>query len=68
MVLVKTIMKLWVPLNVGKFLSNCTTGGCSRWAQLHGVSETPSCDFNLIIRNQEYSPFISVMNCFHLCF
>jgi hypothetical protein len=25
-------------INVGKFLSSCTTGGFSRRAQLHGVS------------------------------
>jgi hypothetical protein len=26
-VLVNTTMNLWVPWNVGKFLSGCTTGG-----------------------------------------
>jgi hypothetical protein len=36
--LVNTVMNLWVPYNVGKFLSSCTTGGFSRRAQLHGVS------------------------------
>jgi hypothetical protein len=33
--LVNTVMNLWVPSNAGKFLSNCTVGGFSRWAQLH---------------------------------
>jgi hypothetical protein len=36
--LVNTVTNLRVPQNVGKFLSNCTTGGFSRRAQLHGVS------------------------------
>jgi hypothetical protein len=36
--LVNTVINLWVPLNVGKFLSSCTTGGFSRKAQLHGVT------------------------------
>jgi hypothetical protein len=27
--LVNTVMKLWVPENVGKFLNSCTTGGFS---------------------------------------
>jgi hypothetical protein len=36
--LVNTVMNLWVPQNVGKFLSGCTTSGFSRRAQLHGVS------------------------------
>jgi hypothetical protein len=36
--LVNTVMNLQVPYNVGKFLSNCTTGSFSRRAQLHGVS------------------------------
>jgi hypothetical protein len=36
--LVKTVMNLRVPENVGKFLSSCTIGGFSRRAQLHGVS------------------------------
>jgi hypothetical protein len=36
--LVNTVMKLRVPHNVGKFLSSCTTGGCSRRAQLHEAS------------------------------
>jgi hypothetical protein len=35
---VNTVMKLWVPKNVGQFLSNCTTGGFSRRAKLHEVS------------------------------
>jgi hypothetical protein len=34
---VNTVMNLWVPLAAGKFLSNCTTGGFSRRAQLRGV-------------------------------
>jgi hypothetical protein len=33
--LVNTVMNLWVPWNVGKFLSSCTIGGFSRKAQLH---------------------------------
>jgi hypothetical protein len=36
--LVNAVMNLWVPLNVGKFLCSCTTGGFSRSAQLHEVS------------------------------
>jgi hypothetical protein len=36
--LVNTVMNLWVPYNVGKFLSGCATGGFSRSTQLHGVS------------------------------
>jgi hypothetical protein len=36
--LVNIVMNLWVPLNVGKFLSSCITGSFSRSAQLHGVS------------------------------
>jgi hypothetical protein len=32
------VMNLRVQQNVGKFLSNCTTGGFSRRAQLHAVS------------------------------
>jgi hypothetical protein len=35
--LVNTVMNLWVPYNVGKFMSSCTTDGFSRRAQLHGV-------------------------------
>jgi hypothetical protein len=34
--LVDTVTNLWVPYNVGKFLSSCTTGGFSRRSQLHG--------------------------------
>jgi hypothetical protein len=36
--LVNTVMNFRVPENVGKFLSSCATGGCSRRPQLHGVS------------------------------
>jgi hypothetical protein len=36
--LVNTVMNLWVPQNIGKFLSSCATGGSSRKTQLHGVS------------------------------
>jgi hypothetical protein len=32
--LVKTVLKLRVPKNAGKFLSGCTIGGSSRRAQL----------------------------------
>jgi hypothetical protein len=32
---VNTVMNLRVPLNFGKLLSSCTTGGYSRRAQLH---------------------------------
>jgi hypothetical protein len=35
--LVHMVMNLRVPLNVGKFLSNCTGGNFSRRTQLHGV-------------------------------
>jgi hypothetical protein len=37
-VLLKMIMNLRVPYNVGKFLSSCTIGGFSRRAQLHEYS------------------------------
>jgi hypothetical protein len=37
-VLVNTVMNLRVPLNTGEFLSSCTTGGLSRWAETHEVS------------------------------
>jgi hypothetical protein len=36
--LVNMIMKLWVPQNVGKFLSRSTTGSISRRAHLHRIS------------------------------
>jgi hypothetical protein len=36
--LVKTVMNLRVLENCGKFLSNCTTDGFLRRAQLHEVS------------------------------
>jgi hypothetical protein len=36
--LVNMVINLWVPKNVGKFFSCCTSGGFSRRAQLHGVS------------------------------
>jgi hypothetical protein len=32
--LVNTVINLRVPLNVGKFLSSCATGGFSKTAQL----------------------------------
>jgi hypothetical protein len=35
---VNTILNLRVLLNIGKFLSSCTTGAFSKSAQLHGVS------------------------------
>jgi hypothetical protein len=35
---VNAVMNLWVPKNVGKFLSSCASGGFSRRAQLHGVN------------------------------
>jgi hypothetical protein len=31
---VNAVMNLRVPQNAGKFLSSCTIGGFSRWAQL----------------------------------
>jgi hypothetical protein len=31
--------KLWVPRNIGKFLSSCTTGGFSRRAQFSEVNK-----------------------------
>jgi hypothetical protein len=34
---VNTVMNLWVPEIVGKFLSSYTIGGFSRRAQLHEV-------------------------------
>jgi hypothetical protein len=36
--LVNTVMNLRVPKNVGKFLSNCATGGFLRRTRLHGVT------------------------------
>jgi hypothetical protein len=36
--LLKTVMNFWFPLNVGKFLSSCATGGFSRRSQLYEVS------------------------------
>jgi hypothetical protein len=36
--LVNTVMNLWVPYNVGKFLSSCTIGGFSRRAQFYVIS------------------------------
>jgi hypothetical protein len=33
-----TVMNFRIPLNVGKFLSNCTTGDFSRRTQFHEVS------------------------------
>jgi hypothetical protein len=38
-VIVNTVMNLWVPQYVGKFLSGSTTDGFSRRAQLHEVSQ-----------------------------
>jgi hypothetical protein len=35
--IVKKVMNLWIPLNIGKFLSGWATVGFSRMAQLHGV-------------------------------
>jgi hypothetical protein len=35
---VNTVMNLWVPQNVGKLLSNCTTGNFTRRSQLHEVN------------------------------
>jgi hypothetical protein len=37
-VLANTAKTLRTPLNFGKFLSNCITGGFLRRVQLHGVS------------------------------
>jgi hypothetical protein len=37
--LVKTVMSLWLPWNVGKFLCSCTIGGFSRRVHLHEVSD-----------------------------
>jgi hypothetical protein len=36
--LTNTVMNLWVPQNVEKFLGSSATGGFSRRAQLNGVS------------------------------
>jgi hypothetical protein len=36
--LVSTVMNPRVPLNVGKLLSGCATGGFSKRAQINGVS------------------------------
>jgi hypothetical protein len=36
--LVKTVMNLRVPKNIGKFLSSCMTVGFSGRTQLHGIS------------------------------
>jgi hypothetical protein len=37
--LVNTVMNLRIPENTGKCLSSCTSGGFSRWAQLHEVCQ-----------------------------
>jgi hypothetical protein len=37
--LVKTVMNLRVPENIGKFLSSCTTGGFSRRSELYEGTE-----------------------------
>jgi hypothetical protein len=37
-VLLNTVMNLRVPLNFGKFLRGCTTGGFSRRAQVRRLS------------------------------
>jgi hypothetical protein len=37
-ILVKTVMNLRVPKNVGKYMSSCTTGGFAQRAHLHRVS------------------------------
>jgi hypothetical protein len=36
--LVNKVMNLWVPYNVGKFLSSCVIDDFSRGAQLHDVT------------------------------
>jgi hypothetical protein len=36
--LVNTVMNIWVPQNIGKFLNSRITGGFSRRVQPHGVS------------------------------
>jgi hypothetical protein len=36
---VSTVMDLWVPHNMGNFLSSWVAGGLSRRNQLHGVSQ-----------------------------
>jgi hypothetical protein len=36
--LMNTVINFRIPLNVGKFLSCCTTGGFSKRARLHEVS------------------------------
>jgi hypothetical protein len=42
-VLVNTVMNLRFPYSVAKILSSCATGGFSRRAQLHGVSDIVHC-------------------------
>jgi hypothetical protein len=37
------VMNLWVPSNVGKFLSGWATGGFLKRAQLHGVRQLARC-------------------------
>jgi hypothetical protein len=46
--LVKTVLNLGVPLSVGKFLSGSATGGFSRSAQLHGVSQPEAHQNNIL--------------------
>jgi hypothetical protein len=36
--LVNMVMNFRDPSNIGNFLNSCTTGGFSRWSQLHEVS------------------------------
>jgi hypothetical protein len=45
-VLVNTVMNLWVPQNIGKFLSSCATGGFPRRAQLRGGSSCKCTDLS----------------------
>jgi hypothetical protein len=40
--LVNTVMNIWIPYNVGKFLSRCITCCFSRRTNLHGISYLPN--------------------------
>jgi hypothetical protein len=57
--LANTVMNLQVPQNVGKFLSSYTTGGFSRRAQLHEVSQSGT-HINIQNRNMNMNQALSL--------
>jgi hypothetical protein len=54
--LVNTVINPRVPQNVGKLLNSCTTGGLSKMAELHGVSEFPVSKMSSIVKCTQHSP------------